>query len=137
MRNILIFICLFIGFISYAQTHIEYISEPADSMALISKKDVDIINRVFNEKNVLDSLLNVSEQMIDYLETQNRVKSNIIENQKLIIKNKDIVIKELETKIESDIRHYSKELKKEKTKKISFEIISGAGIITIILLILL
>ena len=128
---------MFIGFISYAQTHIEYISEPADSMALISKKDVDIINRVFNEKNVLDSLLNVSEQMVDYLDTQNRVKSNIIENQKLIINNKYIVIKELETKIESDIRHYSKELKKEKTKKISFEVLSGAGIITIILLILL
>ena len=73
MRNILIFICLFIGFVSYAQIHIEYISEPTDSMALISKKDVDIINRVFNEKNVLDSLLNVSEQMVDYLEKYDKL----------------------------------------------------------------
>ena len=130
-------LCLFIGLSSYAQTHIEYISEPTDSMALVSKKDVDIINRVFYDREVLDSLLNISEQTIRVLEKQNKVQSNIISNQKLIIENKDIVIKELEAKIESNVRYYSKELKEEKIKKISFQTTTGIGIITIILLILL
>ena len=137
MRSLLMTLCLFIGLSSYAQTHIEYISEPTDSMALVSKKDVDIINRVFYDREVLDSLLNISEQTIRVLEKQNKVQSNIISNQKLIIENKDIVIKELEAKIESNVRYYSKELKEEKIKKISFQTTTGIGIITIILLILL
>lgn len=137
MRSLLIILCLFIGLSSYAQIHIEYISEPTDSMALVSKKDVDIINRVFYDREVLDSLLNISEQTIRVLEKQNKVQSNIISNQKLIIENKDIVIKELEAKIESNVQYYSKELKEEKIKKISFQTTTGIGIIAIILLILL
>lgn len=137
MRSLLIILCLFIGLSSYAQTHIEYISEPTDSMALVSKKDVDIINRVFYDREVLDSLLSISEQTIRVLEKQNKVQSNIISNQKLIIENKDVVIKELEAKIESNVQYYSKELKEEKIKKISFQTTTGIGIIAIILLILL
>jgi hypothetical protein len=106
-------------------------------MALVSKKDVDIINRVFYDREVLDSLLSISEQTIRVLEKQNKVQSNIISNQKLIIENKDVVIKELEAKIESNVQYYSKELKEEKIKKISFQTTTGIGIIAIILLILL
>lgn len=137
MRRLLIIICLFIGLSGYAQTHIEYISEPTDSMALISKKDVDIVNKVFHERSILDSLLNVSEQLVSALEEQNKIQSNIIETQTLIINNKDLVIKDLETKIESNTQYYSKELKKEKTKKISFQTTTGVGIIVIILILLL
>lgn len=129
--------CLFIGLYSYAQTYIEYISEPTDSMALISKKDVDLVNKIFHEKVILDSLLNISERLVSTLEEQNKIQSNIIETQTLIINNKDIIIKDLETKIESNVQYYSKELKKERNKKVSFQTMTGASIIVIILLILI
>lgn len=137
MRSLLTIMCLFIGLYSYAQTYIEYISEPTDSMALISKKDVDLVNKIFHEKVILDSLLNISERLVSTLEEQNKIQSNIIKTQTLIINNKDIIIKDLETKIESNVQYYSKELKKERNKKISFQTMTGASMIVIILLILI
>ena len=54
-----------------------------------------------------------------------------------MLKNKDEIIKELETRNENNTQYYSKELKKEKNKKISFQTLTGASIIAIILIILL
>lgn len=136
MRKILLALSL-IGFTSYAQTHIEYISEPTDSMALISKQDIDIINNVFNERNVLDSLHNINEQIISTLEITNRIQNDLLETQSLIIVNKDQIIEELEERNKNNIQCYSKELKKEKNKKISFQTTTGLSIIAIILLLLL
>ena len=137
MRNVLIIFFLMVGINCFAQTHVEYISEKTDSMALISKHDIDVINRVFEERNMLDSLNNVSEKLISTLELNNKVQSAIIEDHIRMIKNKDLIINELETRNENSVKWYSKELKKEKNKKISFEALTGAGIIAIILLILL
>lgn len=128
---------LLITLISFGQTHIEYVSEKTDSMALISKQDIDVINNVFNERNILDSLYNLNEQIISNLEFENRIQDSIILNQEIIISNNHIVIDELKSKNSQIIEVYSKELKKEKRKKISFQSLTGAGIITIILLILL
>lgn len=137
MRKILLVLSLMVGFNCFAQTHVEYISEPTDSMALISKQDIDIINNVFEERNVLDSLYNINEQIISNLEINNRVQNTVLENQAVMIKNKDEIIKELEMRNENSVQYYSKELKKEKNKKISFQTLTGASIIAIILLILL
>jgi hypothetical protein len=128
---------LMVGFNCFAQTHLEYISEPTDSMALISKQDIDIINNVFTERNMLDSLCSINEELISKLELNNRVKSVVLERQVLIIKNNEMVIKELEARNENSVKYYSKELKKEKNKKISFQALTGASVIAIILLILL
>lgn len=137
MRKILLVFGLILSFNTFAQTHIEYISEPTDSMALISKQDIDIINNVFNERNILDSLHNISEQIISNLEINNKVQNNVLKAQAQIIKNNELVIKELETRNENNVQYYSKELKKEKNKKISFQTLTGAGIIAIILILLL
>lgn len=126
-----------VGFNCFAQTHIEYISEPTDSMALISKQDIDVINNIFNERNMLDSLCNINERLISKLELNNRVQSNILERQAQIIKNQELLIKELEIRNENSVQYYSKELKKEKTKKISFQTTTGLSIIAIILILLL
>lgn len=126
-----------VGFNCFAQTHIEYISEPTDSMALISKQDIDVINNVFNERNMLDSLCNINERLISKLELNNRVQSNVLERQAQIIKNQELLIKELEIRNENSVQYYSKELKKEKTKKISFQTTTGLSIIAIILILLL
>lgn len=137
MRKILLVLSLMVGFNCFAQTHLEYISEPTDSMALISKQDIDIINNVFEERNVLDSLHNINEQIISSLEINNRVQNTVLENQARMIKNKDEIIEELEMRNKNSVQYYSKELKKEKNKKISFQTLTGASIIAVILLILL
>lgn len=137
MRKILISAFLVICFNSFAQTHIEYISEPSDSMALINKEDVDIINNVFNERNILDSLYKLNEQIISNIESELKIQDSIILNQVLIIENNELAIKELEDRNNQNIENYSKELRKEKRKKISFQSLTGAGFIAIILLILL
>lgn len=126
-----------VGFNCFAQTHVEYVSEPTDSMALISKQDIDIINNVFEERDMLDSLHNINEQIISNLEINNRIQDTVLKNQTMMLKNKDEIIKELETRNENNTQYYSKELKKEKNKKISFQTLTGASIIAIILLILL
>ena len=126
-----------VGFTCSAQTHLEYISEPSDSMAVINKEDIDLINGVFNERNVLDSLYNLNEQIISNLEIEISIQDSIIINQNQAIKNDEVIISELETRNNQNIEMYSKELKKEKRKKISFQSLTGAGIITIILLLLL
>lgn len=126
-----------VGFTCSAQTHLEYISEPSDSMAVINKEDIDLINGVFNERNILDSLYNLNEQIISNLEVEINIQDSIIINQNQTIKNNEVVISELETRNNQNIEMYSKELKKEKRTKISFQSLTGVGIITIILLLLL
>lgn len=137
MRKALILAFLVIGFICNAQTHIEYISEKADSMALINKEDIDVINNVFVDRARLDSLNILNEQIISNLESVNKTQSVIIAHQETTIKNDSLIIFELEAQNDQTIEKYSKELKKEKRKKISFQSLTGAGIIVIILLILL
>jgi len=114
-----------------------YISEPTDSMALINKEDIDIINNVFNERNVLDSLHNINEQIISVLEQEITAKDSIIVDQNSIIENKELVINELEDKTGQMTETYNKKLKREKNKTLSFQALSGVGMIAIILLILL
>lgn len=137
MRKTVITFLLMSSFICSAQTHLEYISDPADSMALINKEDIDLINNVFNERNVLDSLYNLNEQIISNLEVEIDIQDSIIVNQNKVIENNENVISELETRNNQNVEMYSKELKKEKRKKISFQSLTGVGIITIILLLLL
>ena len=126
-----------INFHCFGQTHVEYISEKTDSMALINKTDVDKINKVFAERNVLDSLNNINEKIISNLEINKEIQNSIIESQALAIKHGDELVKELENRNTKTVEKYSKELKKERNKAISFEALTGAGIIAIILLILL
>ena len=137
MRKALILVFLVIGFICNAQTHIEYISEKTDSMALISKEDIDVINNIFEDRVRLDSLNVLNEKIIANLEFVNKTQSIIIAHQETTIKNDEFIISELEAQNNQTIEKYSKELKKEKRKKISFQSLTGAGIIVIILLILL
>lgn len=117
--------------------HVEYVSEKSDSMALLNKKDVDIINNVFSERNSLDSLTKINEQIILNLEQENQIKDSIIFKQIQTIENDQIIVQELEQRNNQTLEVYTQELKKEKRKKISFQTLTGAGIIAIILLILL
>ena len=78
-RNILVIILLSFSQILWGQSdslhkrvkHVEVISEIQDTMALINKDDINKINKVFYERNVLDSLRVVDSCII---ENQNKLK---------------------------------------------------------------
>lgn len=137
MRKILIFILITICSNLFAQVHVEYISEKSDTMALINKHDIDVINNVFNERNRLDSLNVINNCLIEKLELKSKVLDSIIINQIQTIENDKLLQKELEDRNNQVIATYTKELKQEKSQRISFQALTGAGIIAIILLIFL
>ena len=77
MRKILIILFLMFGIQCFSQTHVEYVSEPTDSMALINKQDIDVINNVFRERNVLDSLRKIDAKIIETLEINNNIQMTL------------------------------------------------------------
>lgn len=106
-------------------------------MALINKTDIDVINKVFAERNVLDSLNNVNHQIINHYENEISILDSIILKQDTIILNDKEIINQLESDKLQIIDDHKKELKRETTKKISYQTLTGASFLVIILLILL
>ena len=120
--------------------HVEVISEIQDTMALINKDDINKINKVFYERNVLDSLRVVDSCII---ENQNKLKQltdsivatqiNTIENQSSIIEQYETVISESN----SEIVELEKKQKKDKNSKIAWQSISGTLAAVVLVLLLL
>ena len=147
-RNILVIILLSFSQISWGQSdslhkrvkHVEIISEIQDTMALINKDDINKINKVFYERNVLDSLRVVDSCII---ESQNKLKQltdsivatqiNTIENQSSIIEQYETVISESN----SEIVELEKKQKKDKNSKIAWQSISGTLAAVVLVLLLL
>lgn len=123
-------------FNGYSQIYIEYVSPKTDSMALINKTDIDIINKVFAERNVLDSLNNVNHQIINHYENEISILDSVILKQNNIILNDKEIIDQLESDKFQMIDNYKKELKSETNKKISYQTLTGVSFLVIILLIL-
>ena len=147
-RNILVIILLSFSQILWGQSdslhkrvkHVEIISEIQDTMALINKDDINKINKVFYERNVLDSLRVVDSCII---ENQNKLKQltdsivvtqiNTIENQSSIIEQYETVISESN----SEIVELEKKQKKDKNSKIAWQSISGTLAAVVLVLLLL
>lgn len=124
---------------SFAQ-HIELISEPTDSMALISKEDIDIVNNVFNERNILDSLNVINDSIISNLIIMRDYYLNIIQNQKVIIKNDSLIkikYKFLIEERDAILQKYQKDIKKQKTQKTIWMSTSGGLAIALLIVLLI
>lgn len=124
---------------SYAQ-HVELVSEPTDSMALISKEDIDIINNVFNERNILDSLNTINDSIINNLELVRLQYLNIIKDQKVIIQNDSLIINRQELLLnerEKILQKYQKDIKKQKTQKTIWMSTSGGLAIALLIVLLI
>jgi len=106
-------------------------------MALINKTDIDVINKVFEERNVLDSLNNVNYQIINHYENEISILDSVILKQDTIILNDKEIINQLESDKFQMIDNYKKELKSETNKKISYQTLTGVSFLVIILLILI
>lgn len=147
-RNILVIILLSFSQILWGQSdslhkrvkHVEVISEIQDTMALINKDDINKINKVFYERNVLDSLRVIDSCII---ESQNKLKQltdsivvtqiNTIENQSSIIEQYETVISESN----SEIIELEKKQKKDKNSKIAWQSVSGTLAAVVLVLLLL
>lgn len=124
---------------SYAQ-HVELVSEPTDSMALISKEDIDVINNVFNERNILDSLNTINDSIINNLELVRLQYLNIIKDQKVIIQNDSLIINRQELLLnerEKILQKYQKDIKKQKTQKTIWMSTSGGLAIALLIVLLI
>ena len=98
------------------------------SIVLVLKSSTIILNSL-----LLSSFSVSSSALIIYSFT----KHNAIFCVSLLTLNDSLLISELENRNKQTIEQYTKELKKEKTKKISFQTTTGLSIIAIILLLLL
>lgn len=120
MKKILLIIIFSLFGLSVYGQHIELVSNVTDSMALVSKEDIDIINNVFYERNILDSLNIINEEIIRNLNLTSIELHKIIANQKVIIQN-DSLIKDkyqiLLDEREKIIQKYQKDIKSQKTQK--------------------
>ena len=124
---------------SYAQ-HLELVSEPTDSMALISKEDIDVINNMFNERNILDSLNTINDSIINNLELVRLQYLNIIKDQKVIIQNDSLIINRQELLLkERDkiLQKYQKDIKNQKTQKTIWMSTSGGLAIALLIVLLI
>lgn len=126
MKKIIILIIIICSFTNlYSQDlskikHIELISEPSDSMALINKNDVDVINEVFHKKNTLDSLNTINKSLISDLKIISLKKDEIILSQDYIIKNDSLIKTNLQNMISNNneiIKEQERVIKKEKRQK--------------------
>jgi hypothetical protein len=120
--------------------HIEIVSEVADTMALLNKDDVNKINKVFYERNYLDSLRIVNTSLLqanaavkEKMDSIVSTQLNTINNQGLIIKQYQEIISENNT----EIANLETQHKKDKNRKIAWQSVSGTlGVVILVILLL-
>jgi hypothetical protein len=124
MKRLLIILLSLISFIGFSQSldsikHIEIVSEIRDSMALINKSDIDVINKTFHELDCADSLNRINDSIINILSIEKHCLDSIIQTQVIIIENEEQIRNQLVTDHSVEVDHYKKELKKSNNKKIA------------------
>lgn len=140
MKKILLIIIFSLFGLSVYGQHIELVSNVTDSMALISKEDIDIINNVFNERNILDSLNTINDSIIYNLELVRLQHLNIIKDQKVIIQNDSLIINRQELLLnerEKILQKYQKDIKNQKTQKTIWMSTSGGLAIALLIVLLI
>jgi hypothetical protein len=117
--------------------HIEIVSKIQDSMVLLNKPDVDKINKTYFEKSKLDSLNVYKDQTINLLENKISVQDSIINNQKLLLDNEIAINTHLRKNLEDNTTQYEKQLKKERSGKIAWQVGVGVTAVGVILALVL
>lgn len=118
--------------------HITIVTELQDSMALINNNDINIINKVFYERDLLDSLNSVNDSLIRKLDLVRINQDNIIRKQKAVIQNDSLI--KIQYKLAIDdrnkiIQDNQKAIKNQKNQKIVWQ--STTGALAIVLLVVL
>lgn len=124
MKQLILFLLLFLlvvpmyGQVIEGVKHIEIVSEIQDTMALLNKKDIDKINQVFFEREKLDSLNKVNEDLVMVYQTKCLQLLQISDLKDGIIKDKDFLINETKDALEAKYEDQKLETKKMRNKKL-------------------
>lgn len=141
MKQLILFLLLLLTIPIYGQViegvkHIEIVSEIQDTMALLNKPDIDKINWVFFERNKLDSLNKVNEELVMAYQAKCLQLLQISDLKDGIIKDKDLLIDETKDALEAKYEDQKLETKKMKNKKLIWQGISIAEIAIFLIIIL-
>lgn len=120
--------------------HIVVVTEMQDSMALINNNDINIINKVFHEREVLDSLHEVDGTLIRKLDLVRIEQDKIIKNQRVVIQNDSIIKRQYQLAIDQKnqiIKDNEKAVKIQKTQKTIWQSTTGALAIVLIIVLLI
>ena len=129
----------------YAQSldslkHVVVVTELQDTMALINNDDINIINKVFYERNILDSLNSVNDSLIRKLNLVRINQDNIIQKQKAVIQNDSLI--KIQYKLAIDdrnkiIQDNQKAIKNQKNQKVIWQSTTGALAIALLVVLLI
>lgn len=120
--------------------HIVVVTEMQDSMALINNNDINIINKVFHEREILDSLHEVDGTLIRKLDLVRIEQDKIIKNQRAVIQNDSIIKRQYQLAIDQKnqiIKDNEKAVKIQKTQKTIWQSTTGALAIVLIVVLLI
>ena len=129
----------------YAQSldslkHVVVVTELQDSMALINNDDINIINKVFYERDLLDSLNSVNDSLIRKLDLVRINQDNIIQKQKAVIQNDSLIKIQYELAIDDRnkiIQDNQKAIKNQKNQKVIWQSTTGALAIALLVVLLI
>ena len=120
--------------------HITIVTELQDSMALINNDDINIINKVFYERDLLDSLNSVNDSLIRKLDLVRINQDNIIKKQKAVIQNDSLIKIQYRLAIDDRnkiIQDNQKAIKNQKNQKIIWQSTTGALAIALLVVLLI
>lgn len=120
--------------------HITIVTELQDSMALINNNDINIINKVFYERDLLDSLNSVNDSLIRKLDLVRINQDNIIRKQKAVIQNDSLIKIQYQLTIDDKnkiIQDNQKAIKNQKNQKIVWQSTTGALAVALLVVLLI
>ena len=120
--------------------HVVIVTELQDSMALINNDDINTINKVFYERDLLDSLNSVNDSLIRKLDLVRVNQNNIIRKQKVIIQNDSLIKIQYQLAIDDRnkiIQDNQKAIKNQKNQKRIWQSTTGALAIALLVVLLI
>lgn len=120
--------------------HVVIVTELQDSMALINNDDINTINKVFYERDLLDSLNSVNDSLIRKLDLVRINQDNIIRKQKAIIQNDSLIKIQYRLAIDDRnkiIQDNQKAIKNQKNQKVIWQSTTGALAIALLVILLI
>ena len=120
--------------------HIVVVTELQDSMALINNKDINLINKAFYERELLDSINSVNDTLIKKLDLIRISQHNIINKQKIIIQNDSLIKIKYRSIIDDKnktIRNNQEAIKNQKNQKRTWQSATGALAIALLVVLLI
>lgn len=120
--------------------HVVIVTELQDSMALINNDDINTINKVFYERDLLDSLNSVNDSLIRKLDLVRVNQDNIIRKQKVIIQNDSLIKIQYQLAIDDRnkiIQDNQKAIKNQKNQKRIWQSTTGALAIALLVVLLI